>query len=56
MDIPLSQSSTEATRFFQQSLKKGGVIVSVELTDNQYRNRAESILQTQRAVAVAAVS
>lgn len=55
IDKPMSQSSREAANFFRQSLKKGGVIVSVDLMEDRYRDRAKSVLQKQRAVAVAAI-
>lgn len=49
-------SGDEANRFFDQALKKGGVLIAVQLGDDEYVDRAKSILGEQQAVAVAAVS
>lgn len=45
-------SSGDAAEFFRRSLQRGGLIVAVDVDNDDYRKRAESILDNQNAVAV----
>lgn len=44
----------EGAEFFKRSVERGGVLVLVDLSDEAYKNRTESILEKQNAVAVSA--
>lgn len=43
----------QGAEFFKRSLERGGALVLVQLSDDSYWERAESILDLQEAVAVA---
>jgi hypothetical protein len=43
----------EGAEFFKRSVERGGVLVQIELADESYGERVESILDAQDAVAVA---
>jgi hypothetical protein len=42
----------DPAEFFKRSVERGGVIVAVDVSNDAYRKRAESILDNQNAVAV----
>ena len=45
-------SKGEAVNFFERSLQKGGLVVAVDVANDNYKKRAESILEKRDAVAV----
>jgi hypothetical protein len=42
----------DTAAFFKRSLERGGLIIAVDVSSDDYRKRAESILDNQNAVAV----
>lgn len=46
-------ADSEVAGFFRNSIRRGDLLIIVELADSTFRNRAESIFENQHAVAAA---